>query len=226
MFIREQDGEYTTPRHSLLQMKRHLCRAPARWINCGVALLAIILSCPAGQAGESTSDVAQASALAERIAALAPDVSRNEAARLASRAYATANELRHEYRVVGPPLFHNFLVNTGIRKRGLCFQYAEDLLARLDELKLSTLELHWGEARAGTLREHNCVVVTARGGPFRSGIILDCWRHSGHLYWAPLATDDYPWIEDRAYAQLTRTRRQVSAAGGRAAGPPLRASGG
>lgn len=142
--------------------------------------------------------------LRNKILALGHDVKFQDAQNVAECAHRTAGELRHDYRVVGPPLFHNFLVNTGIRKRGLCFQWAEDLFASLDALKLTTLELHWAEARAGTLREHNCVVVTARGQPFRSGIILDCWRHSGHLYWAELAHDHYPWVENPRYADVAR----------------------
>jgi hypothetical protein len=106
----------------------------------------------------------------------------------------------------GPPSFQNFLVNLGIRKRGLCFQWAEDLLAQLDALKVTTLELHWAEAYAGNWREHNCVVVTAKGQPFRDGILLDCWRHSGHLFWSAVATDNYPWIEDSRYAGIARRR--------------------
>ena len=212
MFIRGQSRKYVARGLSLVGMKRHLCRAPALWENWLVALFAIILSCSAGQAAANANEEAEAAALCDSITALSPGVRPDEAQRLAICSYATANELRREYRVVGPPLFHNFLVNTGIRKRGLCFQWAEDLLARLDELKLATLELHWGEARAGTLREHNCIVVTAKGQPFRSGIVLDCWRHSGRLYWAPLTTDHYPWIEDSAYAQLTRSRRSPPAA--------------
>ena len=125
---------------------------------------------------------------------------------MAECAYATAAQLRHDYGVIGPPLFQNFLVNFGVRKRRLCFQWAEDLLAQLGALKLRTLELHWAEARAGSLREHNCVVITAKDQPFREGIILDCWRHSGHLFWSPLATDHYPWIEDRNYATVARTK--------------------
>jgi len=80
------------------------------------------------------------------------------AQRVAECAYAAAAQLRHDYGVIGPPLFNNFLVNLGIRKRGLCFQWAEDLLVQLDALKLRTLQVHWAEARAGSLREHNCVV--------------------------------------------------------------------
>ena len=139
------------------------------------------------------------------IAALSPSVRADEAQRVAECTYATAARLRHNYRVIGPPLFNNFLVNLGIRKRGLCFQWAEDLLVQLDALNLRTLEVHWAEARAGSLREHNCVVVTAKGQPFGEGIILD-WHHSGHLLWSPLATGHYPWIEDRSYANVARRK--------------------
>jgi hypothetical protein len=131
---------------------------------------------------------------------------------VAECAYATAAQLRRDYGVIGgPPSFHNFLVNLGTRKRGLCFQWAEDLLVELDALKLRTLELHWAEAWAGSWREHNCVVVTAKGQSFRQGIILDCWRHSGHLFWSPLATDHCPWIEDRDYASVARRKFSATA---------------
>ena len=161
----------------------------------------------------TNSELLGARELCYRIASLDRSVSYAESRRVGECAYLTAAELRHNYRVVGPPLFHNFLVNTGIRKRGLCFQWAEDLLVHLDRLKLTTLELHWGEARAGSLREHNCIVVTAKNQPFTTGIILDCWRHSGHLYWAPVSGDHYPWIEDSAYARIARGRLEPAARG-------------
>lgn len=116
---------------------------------------------------------------------------------MADCAYLTSRQLARDYRVVGPPLFHNFLVNIGVRQRGLCFQWARDLFAKLQQIPLRTLELRWGAARAGTWREHNCVVVTAKGQPFETGIVLDAWRHSGRLFWSPVKTDHYPWIEDK-----------------------------
>ncbi|PYK97410.1 MAG: hypothetical protein DME32_15850 [Verrucomicrobia bacterium] len=121
-------------------------------------------------------DTLRVHVLGDRIAALGPKVHRDEALRVAECAYATSKQLRHDYGVIGgPPSFQNFLVNLGVRKRGLCFQWAEDLLAQLDALKVTTLELHWAEAYAGSSREHNCVVVTAKDQPFRDGILLDCW---------------------------------------------------
>ncbi|TMP97031.1 MAG: hypothetical protein E6L07_03745, partial [Verrucomicrobia bacterium] len=75
----------------------------------------------------------------------------------------TGLELRREWRVVWLPGVQNLLVNMGARKGGLCFQWATELLVRLDALKLQTLELHWAESFANTSGEHNVIVVTARG---------------------------------------------------------------
>ena len=140
-------------------------------------------------------------------------------------AYATAEHFRHDYGVIGgPPSLQNVLVNLGMRKRGLCFQWAEDLLVRLDALKLTTLELHWAEAYAGTWRERNCVVVTAKDQPFQQGIILDCWRHSGHLCWSALETDHYPWVEDSKYAGIARRKFAVQRKSGLAQEQPVAAN--
>ena len=151
-------------------------------------------------------DLAAAQGLMNRIAALSPRVRPVEAARLAECVYNAARQLRRDYQVVWPPLFNNVLVNSGIKKRGLCFQWAEDLLVVLDGLKLTSLELHWGEAQVGTWHENNCVVVTAKGQPFNTGIILDCWRRSGHLYWRPVGTDNVSWVENGAYAHFVRAK--------------------
>lgn len=102
-------------------------------------------------------------------------------------------QLAHEYRVVRPALFHNVLVNVGLKKRGLCYQWAGDLAIRFRQLDLGTLEFHPAVARRDTLREHNGIVVCARGDPFEAGIILDAWRHSGRLYWDYVVQDRYPW---------------------------------
>ena len=154
----------------------------------------------------ASRDLAAAQAFMDQTAALSPRVRAEEAARLAECVYNTTHQLRRDYQVVWPPLFNNFLVNSGIKKRGLCFQWAEDLLVVLDGLKLNSLELHWGEAQVGTWHENNCVVVTAKGQPFNTGIILDCWRRSGHPYWRPVGTDNVSWVENGAYAHFVRAK--------------------
>jgi len=151
-------------------------------------------------------------ALRKRLAALSPNVRRDEAQLIARYAYNTGRELKREWRVAWPPGFHNFLVNTGARKGGLCFQWATEFLLRLDALKLETVELHWAESFERTASEHNVIVVTARGQPFHRGILLDNWRYGGRLIWGPVTGDrEYQWKENKAEAarRLTGTFRYV-----------------
>jgi hypothetical protein len=152
------------------------------------------------------NDSAKAEALANELAALSPRVDRKEATLLADCAYANVSRLRRQYRMFGTPIFNNFLVYHGLRKRGYCYQWTADLLVALDALKLTSLELHWGESYAGTWRENNCVVVTAKGQPFDRGIILDAWRHFGHLHWNLVLSDEDRYFENSKYAQRIRNR--------------------
>jgi hypothetical protein len=150
-------------------------------------------------------------ALRGRLAALSPNVSPVEARRVVHSAYTTGRELAREWRVVWPPGLHNFLVNRGSRKGGLCFQFAAELLVRLDALKLQTLELHWGESFPKAMSEHNVIVVTARGQPFERGILLDNWRYGGRLLWGPVGGDlHYEWKENREEIVRRLKRRGIA----------------
>jgi hypothetical protein len=154
-------------------------------------------------------DVVAKAELRTKLAMLSPTVRVDEAERLAQTAYVTSRRLAREYRVVFPPALNNILVNTGGRKRGLCYQWTEDIMRELDALKLETLELHWGEAFARTFSENNGVVVTAKGQPFSQGIVLDAWRYQGRLYWGPVRKDPegYPWRENKAqYDRVFQTK--------------------
>ena len=149
--------------------------------------------------------------LTMRIAALGAGVSPDEARRVTYTAYTTGRDLRRDWRVVWPPGLQNFLVLQGKRKGGLCFQWATELLIRLNALNLQTIELHWAEAFPTTASEHNVIVVTARGQPFEQGIILDNWRYSGRLVWGLVTTDPhYEWRENRG--ELSRRSRMKSVA--------------
>jgi len=161
-------------------------------------------------------DIAAEAQLRTKLAMLSPTVRVDEAEKLALCVYKTSRRLAREYRVVFPPALNNILINTGGRKRGLCYQWTEDLLHELDALKLETLELHWGEAFARTFSENNGVVVTARGQPFRQGIVLDAWRYQGRLYWGPVRKDPegYPWKENKAqFDRVFQTKAAQETAG-------------
>ena len=133
--------------------------------------------------------------LAARLRELSHTVDSREAALTAETACAFSLDLARQYRVVRPAILHNVLVNLGVRQRGLCFQWADDLSAKLETLELRTLKLRRGVARLETRREHSSVVLTATGQAFDEGIVLDAWRHSGRLYWCGVKEDKYPWKE-------------------------------
>jgi hypothetical protein len=135
-------------------------------------------------------------ALRRELAALGPGTDKAEAGMVAETAVTYSGRLAEEYRIVPPARLHNLLIQVGIKDRGLCYHWTEDLMKRLQALDLRTYELHWGVAHRGNdLREHNSVVITANGQPFEAGLLLDPWRNSGDLYWAVVNTDSYPWQE-------------------------------
>lgn len=149
--------------------------------------------------------------LQHRIATLGPGVDAEEARLAVFTAYTTGRELARKWRVLWPPGLQNFLVNTGAREGGLCFQWATELLIRLDALQLKTLELHWAESYSRTASEHNVIVVTARGQPFAQGILFDNWRYSGRLVWGPVNGDpEYEWQENQGEltARLQRSKSE------------------
>jgi hypothetical protein len=133
--------------------------------------------------------------LSKALAALASDVDPAEAQLLSVTAHTKARSLKREYRVALNPEFTVFLYNIGMRKRGWCGHWAQDIGAELKELKLKTLVLHWGEAYPNTTSENNALVVTARNQPFDQGIIIDGWRRAGRLFWCQVRKDDEYEVE-------------------------------
>ncbi len=119
-----------------------------------------------------------------------------EAGLVAETAITYSDQLAEEYQLVRPAVLHNVLIRMGLKDRGLCYHWTEDLLKQLQSLDLKTYQFHWGVAHRGSeLREHNSVVITAKGQAFEKGMVLDPWRNSGDLYWAIVKSDRYPWQE-------------------------------
>jgi hypothetical protein len=177
-----------------------------------MALAALASSAEARKKDPAFATSANDPILRARIAALSPNVDPEEAQRLAEVAYTTGRNLKKEWRVVWPPGVQNFLVNTGRRKGGLCFQFAERLLLRLVEEKWETLEFHWAESFDRTASEHNVIVVTAKGQPFSQGILLDNWRYGGRLIWGPIVEDPhYDWVENKAQYSKVLNKRIAAA---------------
>ena len=183
----------------------------AKFYYCVLLLLGVILcACVGGhQMGQGSSANEKAEdhratepyrrkveSLMIDIAALNQQANLLEAGLVAETAITYSDQLAEEYQLVRPAVLHNVLIRVGLKDRGLCYHWTEDLLKQLQSLDLRTYQFHWGVAHRGSeLREHNSVVITARGQAFKNGMVLDPWRNSGDLYWALIKSDRYPWKE-------------------------------
>jgi hypothetical protein len=136
------------------------------------------------QDGKSIQDLRDA-----LVALSSRTVDPREAELLSTTAHTMSRQLAREYGVSGDPAIHNYLINIGVKKRGICADYTRDIGTRLKEFHFKTLELHWGAAYAKESDENNALVVTARNQPFQDGIVLDGWRRSGRLFWCLVKSD-------------------------------------
>lgn len=165
----------------------------------------------------ATNEVGQITELSLAIAALGKKVDPGEALQAAEVAVRYPLQLAEEYELTTPPLWHNTLVNLGVKPRGLCVHWTRDLLVRIQELRLSTLKTHWGVANSEAVFriEHSTVILTVRGEPMESGIVLDPWRNSGQLFWANVGDDTYVWTplaEVQARRRLKQAQEEELAA--------------
>jgi len=121
-------------------------------------------------------------------------IDRNEAEDLAKSSVHYAQKLSKKYKVVSPPLWQNTLVNIGLKKRGLCYEWANDLWVYLKAKEYKSLELHYIGADVGSYFEHNALSVSAKGKSVQESIVLDAWRNSGKLYFIEIDKDEkYVW---------------------------------
>ncbi|MGR3615341.1 MAG: hypothetical protein ACU0BB_04805 [Paracoccaceae bacterium] len=156
--------------------------------------LAVISACGAPQIETvSQNDI---DGLTAHLMSLGPNVDPKEARRAATVAYTYPPQLAKEYGITDPPLIHNGKVNQGLRPRGICVHWAEDMEARLQQEHFKTLQVHRAIADpVNQLRiDHSSAVITAKGDGMYDGLILDPWRTGGSLHWAPVREDTkYNW---------------------------------
>jgi len=133
--------------------------------------------------------------LKKQILSLNKNISKDEANILSKEMISYASYLKQKYKLISPPLYHNFLVNIGIKERGLCWHFAYDMLAHAKQLKLNSFDYYIGGANINDYwEEHNSLIVTCKDCKFEQGIILDPWRNSGKLYYSKIINDpNYKW---------------------------------
>lgn len=148
------------------------------------------------------------------VLSLGDAVDPDEARRAAHISIEYSRELARQYEISGSPVMHNLMVNLGLKQRGLCVDWTTDLLARLKQERFHSLDLHWAIANYETTfrLEHSTVVVSARGDSIYRGLVLDPWRHSGQLYWAPTLGDvGYAWKPQAEIHALKRENGEARA---------------
>ena len=76
--------------------------------------------------------------LRNALIALSPrNVDPHEAELLSTTAHVTSRQCARDYGAVGDPAFHNYLINIGLKKKGICADYTRDRRDEAGFLRLS-----------------------------------------------------------------------------------------
>ncbi len=133
--------------------------------------------------------------LAKLLQSLDKSIPQDEAMHLSQDIFHETQKLTKEFELTSPPLFHNTLVNVGIREKGLCYDWSDALYAYFLQKQYPYFEFHLVGANIGEyFLEHNALVVVAKNGSIKDGILIDPWRDSGKLYFSRVGEDKkYQW---------------------------------
>ena len=146
----------------------------------------------------SQTKIAQLSKLLQ---SLDQNIPSREAMHLSQDIFHETQKLTKEFELTSPPLFHNSLVNIGIREKGLCYHWSDALYAHFLQKKYPHFEFHLVGANIGEyFSEHNALVIVAKKGSIKNGILIDPWRDSGKLYFSRV-------VEDKKYQWKHREKR-------------------
>lgn len=152
----------------------------------------LLVGCVVTEPSVSETKINQLSTLFQELDRHIPQ---EEAMYLSQDIFHETQKLTREFELTSPPLYHNFLVNVGLREKGLCYHWSDALYLSLSHKKYPSFEFHLMGSNIGEyFSEHNVLVVVAKGGSVSHGIIIDPWRDSGKLYFSKVSKDTkYQW---------------------------------
>lgn len=125
-----------------------------------------------------------------------PQASSKETMHLSHNIFTKTVQLVKTFEMTSPPQFHNFLVNVGLKEKGLCYHWSDALYVHFVQSRAYlSFEFHLVGANVGSYwTEHNSMVVVGRGMKVEEGVLIDPWRDAGKLYFSKLKDDDaYQW---------------------------------
>ncbi len=162
-----------------------------------ITMLIFILFIGCKASPEPQKNILQSENLGILLLTFETKIDKNEVKTLSNELLLQSKVLKNRYKLVKPPLFHNFLVNIGIKDRGLCWHFAYDMLNHAKKLNLKSFDYYIGGANIDDYwEEHNSLVITCKGCEFYNGIVVDPWRNSGKLYYSKIKYDkEYNWTQ-------------------------------
>jgi len=133
--------------------------------------------------------------LSTLLKSLDSSISSKEARSLSSEIFQEVAKLKQKFNPTSPAHFNNFLINVGVKEKGLCYDWSDALYLHFSKKQYASFEFHLLVAHKGKyFYEHNTLVVVAKGGKVLEGIVIDPWRNSGKLYFSKVSEDEkYEW---------------------------------
>jgi len=133
--------------------------------------------------------------LSKLLHTLTPHEPSSETMQLSRDIFAKTAKLTREFEMTSPPQYHNFLVNVGIKEKGLCYHWSDALYSYFTTQSYPSFEFHLVGANIGEYwSEHNSLVIVAKGMLIEEGMIIDPWRKGGKLYFSKVKDDKkYIW---------------------------------
>jgi len=193
---------------SLIVFSLSGCSAPVRFNN-----ISVNHSGRTHYASITAVDKQKIRRLANDISNLSRTVDKTEAYLVAYEAVLYPKVLANQYQLMSPAKYHNRLVNTGIREKGHCYHFAQDLMKHLNRRPYKTLTLQRVMAYQGKPLEHHVPSIRAKGQGLHEAIVLDAWINSSNLFWVQIKNDKgYPWVKyvpKRAKNNLVFSRKRT-----------------
>jgi hypothetical protein len=142
------------------------------------------------------SEVRTSKRLTELLSTLDSDVPQEEALRLSEDILYRAAQLERSFGRTTSPRMHNFMINLGLKKKGLCYHYADGLYSYLKQRSYPHFDFHLVGAHIGEYwREHNALLITAKNGVTEDGVLIDPWRVQGEVFVSKMKEDKaYRWV--------------------------------
>ncbi len=133
--------------------------------------------------------------LSKLLKSLDSSISSKEAKSLSDEIFQETGKLRKKFNPTSQAQFNNFLINAGVKEKGLCYDWSDALYLHFSKKEYASFEFHLLVAHKGKyFYEHNTLVVVAKGGNVLEGIVIDPWRNSGNLYFSKVNEDKkYEW---------------------------------